>query len=90
MRIKLKDTNTKTIKKIQPIKSEESYILQLADVLIGALQYNKNGLNTSDAKVEIVKLISDNVIEGLDETTPYNKKKFNILLWEPYDENRNL
>lgn len=87
LRIKLKDTNCKTIKKIQPIQSYEGYILQLADVLIGALQYNKNGLDTSDAKMKIVNFIKDNVIEGIDETTPYNKNKFNILVWESNNDN---
>lgn len=85
LRIKLKDMNGKTIKKIQPIRSNESYILQLADVLIGAMQYNKNDLNTSTAKVSIVNYIKGNVIDGIDDTTPCNKTKFNILVWEPYE-----
>ena len=85
LRIKLKDTNGKTIKKIQPIRSNESYILQIADVLIGAMQYNKNRLNTSASKLEIVDLIKEHVVDGIEETTPYNKNKFNLLVWEPYE-----
>lgn len=85
LRIKIKDTNEKTIKKIQPIRSNESYLLQIADVLIGAMQYNKNGLNSSASKIEIIKTIKDNVIDGIDDTTPYNKSKFNIIVWEPYE-----
>lgn len=85
LRIKLKDTNEKTIKKIQPIRSNESYVLQIADVLIGAMQYNKNGLKTSASKLEIIKLINEYVVDGIEETTPYNKNKFNILVWEPYE-----
>lgn len=85
LRIKLKDNNKKTIIKIQPIRSNESYILQVVDVLIGAMQYNKNGLNTSVSKKEIINLIKENVVDGIDETTPYNKSKFNILVWEPYE-----
>ncbi|MBQ8472560.1 MAG: DUF3800 domain-containing protein [Bacilli bacterium] len=85
LRIKLKDTNGKTIKKIQPIRSNESYILQIADVLIGAMQYNKNGLNTSASKLEIVNFINEHVVDGIEETTPYNKSKFNLLVWEPYE-----
>ena len=89
LRFKLKDINSQTIKKIQPIRSNESYILQLADVLIGALQYNKNGLTTSSAKLKLIGLIKDNVSFGIDKTTPYNKNKFNVLVWEPY-ENKNM
>ena len=85
LRIKLKDNNKKTIIKIQPIRSNESYILQVVDVLIGAMQYNKNGLNISVSKKEIINLIKENVVDGIDETTPYNKSKFNILVWEPYE-----
>lgn len=85
LRIKLKDTNGKTIKKIQPIRSHESYILQIADLLVGAMQYNKNGLNTSASKLEIIKLIKEHVVDGIEETTPYNKNKFNLLVWEPYE-----
>ena len=85
LRIKLKDINEKTIKRIQPIRSNESYILQLADVLTGAIQYNKNGLNSSASKIKIINYIKENVVDGIDETTPYNKSKFNLLVWEPYD-----
>lgn len=88
LKLSLNDSNGKTIKKIQPIRSNESYILQITDVLIGALQYNKNGLNTSHSKMEIVRLIKDHVVDGIDETTPYNKNKFNILVWEPYENSR--
>ena len=49
------------------------------------MQYNKNGLNTSVSKKEIINLIKENVVDGIDETTPYNKSKFNILVWEPYE-----
>lgn len=87
LRMALNDTNAKTIKKIQPIRSNESYILQLADVLIGAMQYNKNGLNTSSSKLKVVNYIKENVIDGIEDTTPYNKNKFNLLVWKPYDNN---
>ncbi|MDD2391972.1 MAG: DUF3800 domain-containing protein [Bacilli bacterium] len=83
LRLKLKDTNNKTIRKIQPISSNESYILQVTDVLLGALQYHKNGADGSKAKLQIVDFIKNNVIDGIDETTPYNKNKFNILVWIP-------
>ena len=51
------------------------------------MQYNKNGLCSSDSKMKIVNYIKENVIDGIEETTPYNKNKFNILVWEPYEFN---
>ena len=40
LRIKMQDTNKKTIRKVQPIRSYEAPILQINDILIGALSYH--------------------------------------------------
>lgn len=85
LRIAMHDSNAKTIIKIQPIRSNESYLLQLSDVLIGAIQYHKNNKKTSRAKLEIVNLIQSYVTEELGTTTPFNKTKFNTLEWVPYE-----
>lgn len=83
LRYKLNDTNNKTIKKIQPILSNESYIIQLADLLVGALNYNFRSEKNSDSKKQILDLLNKRVVDGIDKTTPYSKNKFNILVWEP-------
>ena len=54
-------------------------------LLTGAMQYNKNGLNTSTPKLKVIDLIKDNVIDGIDDTTAFSKTKFNVMVWEPYE-----
>lgn len=81
LRNKLKDFNKKTIIKIQPIKSYESILLQLNDIVIGALShyYNYKDIPNNKSKSKIIDIITKNV--DLNETTPYSDTKFNLLLW---------
>lgn len=81
---KFRDFNQEIIRRIQQIRSEESQILQLADLLIGAVSYCNRELNTSNAKVELVRLIQERSGYSLRETTYYLEPKLNLLVWEPY------
>lgn len=78
---KMEAVNGKAIKQIQLIRSHENQILQLTDLLIGALNYHRRNLYTSEAKLEIVNLIKRYV--NIDSTSRYSEDKFNILIWEP-------
>lgn len=89
LRSNIVDTAGKTIKKMQPINSNESTILQMTDLIIGALTYYYRNLNENQAKIEIVNLIKSQSSCGLDASTPFGKRKFNIFIWEPdYDRNK--
>lgn len=55
LKIKILDTNNEIIKKVQPIKSYEAPILQINDILIGALSYSYRKLSDNDAKLNIIK-----------------------------------
>ena len=68
---------------MQPIRSHESTILQLTDIIIGALTYYYRKLNKNQSKVKVVNTIREKSIYGLDQNTPYMKDKFNILIWNP-------
>lgn len=50
------DFNKQIIRKIQLVHSHEIELLQLADVLIGALAYVNRGLTTSSAKRSLIQL----------------------------------
>lgn len=81
------DFHHNMIKKIQPIRSDESQIMQLADVLIGAVLYanrfnNDKNKEKSAAKKEIVELIKSKTHYSLSKSTYLNEKKFNMLFWE--------
>lgn len=77
---KARDKNK--ITRIQQIRSHESTILQLADLLIGALTYINRGLNTSEAKNEICRLIIEKTGQSLKESSHFSERKFNIFCFD--------
>lgn len=86
LRIKMSDTNKKTIKKVQPIRSYEAPILQLNDILIGALSYYYRKLNNNNTKLAIIDEIKKLYGSSLDITSYYSNTKFNIFLWRSKDD----
>ncbi len=90
LRIKMSDSNKKTIKKVQPIRSYESPILQMNDILIGALSYYYRQLDTNQTKLKIIDEIKRLYDGNLDTTSFYSNTKFNIFIWRSkYDSNYN-
>lgn len=90
LRIKMSDSNKKTIKKVQPIRSYESPILQINDILIGALSYYYRQLDTNQTKLKIIDEIKGLYDGNLDTTSFYSNTKFNIFIWKSkYDSNYN-
>jgi hypothetical protein len=80
------DFDRNIIKKIQLIRSEESEIIQLADILIGALSYLNRKLNTSTAKKQIIDHIKQRSGLSLEKNTLLQEKKFNLFLWQPQNK----
>lgn len=80
------DFEHEMIKKIQPIRSEESQILQLADVLIGAIIYNNRIFPTdhvnSLAKEKIIQRIKKISGYKLNGTNYLTERKINLFFWE--------
>lgn len=77
------------VKNIQLVRSEEIEIIQLADVLIGAVSYVNRELNTVDnGKAEIINLIMEKTGQSLKYTTTpkINHNKFDIFRWKPRSE----
>jgi len=73
----------KIIKRVQQVRSHEVEILQLTDLLIGAISYINRGLNTSKAKNELIDLIKQRSKCSLVKSTLLQERKFNIFIWEP-------
>lgn len=82
LRIKMQDTNKKTIKKVQPIRSYESSILQINDILIGALSYHYRNLSKNSVKLNIISEIKKLYQNDLNETSYCSNTKFNIFMWK--------
>lgn len=81
------DFNQNLITKIQIISSKDSEIMQLADILIGAVSYANRMLDKDDegkksnAKTEIINLIREKSKKSLLHTTPVKEYKFNIFIF---------
>lgn len=86
LRFKMSDTNKKTIKKVQPIRSYEAPILQINDILIGALSYYYRGLSENRIKLTIVNEINKFYQNSFDVSSYYNNTKFNIFIWRSGDD----
>ncbi|MDD4408162.1 MAG: DUF3800 domain-containing protein [Bacilli bacterium] len=69
LRIKKNDLNNKTIKKVQPIRSNDSSLLQLTDILIGALVYYNNFPTNTNKNKELVlnEIINNTKIKDTTE-----------------------
>ncbi len=81
LRIKFEDNNKKTIKKVQPIKSYEAPILQINDILIGALSYYYRNLSSNNVKLNIINNIKKLHQNSFDISSYYSDTKFNIFIW---------
>lgn len=86
LRIKMQDTNKKTIKKVQPIRSYEAPILQINDILIGALSYHYRNLSKNSVKLNIISEIKKLYQNNLNETSYCSNTKFNIFIWKSRDD----
>lgn len=78
------------VSKIQLVRSEELLILQLCDLIIGAIGYKNRFLSShfgqhkiSKAKSEVCQLIVEKTGLTLENSTSLYESKFNIFVWSP-------
>lgn len=77
------DFNQSLITRIQQVDSSDVELVQLADLLIGALVYYQRGLDSSEAKKQIIDLIKKKSGYSLQLSTLYREDKFNLFIWKP-------
>lgn len=81
------DFKGEVIKGVSQIDSKESEILQLADLLIGALSYYNREMHlreeSNEGKNKIINHIIDHHRINLSRTTNKNEDKFNLFVWQP-------
>lgn len=75
------DFDRSIIKSIELVQSHDVLLLQLADLLIGALSYAHRELNTSTAKLEVINHIKTRTQLSLKQSTLLKAEKFNLLVW---------
>lgn len=75
------DFSKEIIERIQLVRSHEVELLQLTDLLIGAVSYINRGLAGSPAKRHLVELIKQRSSYSLTRTTLLREDKVNLLRW---------
>ena len=75
------DFNRQIIERVQQIRSHESELLQMADLLIGAIGYHNRELTTNAAKLAVIRRIQRRSNKSLRNTTWLREAKLNLLCW---------
>ena len=79
----LHDFGRELIQGVQPVRSHEVELLQVADLLIGAVSYANRGLASSRAKLALIDTLQERLGRSLTQTTLREESKVNILIWHP-------
>lgn len=84
------DFSKEIIECVQSVHSHEIELLQLADLLIGAVGYANRGIQTSKAKQDIISLIREKSGYSLLSTTLLKEEKINLFFWNPKNDVDNV
>lgn len=80
---KFYDYNHECIATVQQIRSHESELMQLADLLIGAIGHANRFERKDTPKQQVVEKIISYLPSGsLSASTPYTYTKFNLFKWD--------
>lgn len=75
------DFSRQIIETLQIVRSNEVEILQMADLLIGAVSYANRNLTTSSAKLALVQRVRERSGYSLTRTTLFREDKVNLFVW---------
>lgn len=78
----LYDFSRDIIERVQLIHSREVDLLQLADLLIGAVSYANRGLQGNQGKLRLVDRLKERSRYRLTQTTLYREQKVNLFQWQ--------
>ena len=81
------DFNRSIIEFMQLVHSHDVQMVQLADLLIGAISYLNRGLKGSSAKEAIIARIKERSGYSLEKSTLYRENKVNLLRWQASESN---
>lgn len=76
------DFQSKIIERVQNVHSHEIELLQLADLIIGAISYVNRGLECNSAKLALVERIRKRSGYTLTKSTLLKENKLNIFIWQ--------
>jgi hypothetical protein len=79
------DFRGEVVRSVENVHSDQVSLLQLADLLIGAVGYANRGLQTSEAKAYIVGRLRQRTGYSLVKSTLPREEKFNVFVWKALD-----
>jgi len=77
------DFQRQMIRRVQVVRSHEANLLQVADILIGAVNAANRGMTTSSAKLEVIERVKERSGYSLLRSTLPSERKFNVFHWRP-------
>ncbi len=80
------DFDRQIIQNLQIVQSHEVELVQLADLLIGAVSYANRNLETSIAKLKLVELMRQLSGYSLTKTNLLRETKVNIFIWRATEQ----
>ena len=86
LRHNMYDFQREIIERVQTVRSHEVEILQLADLMIGAVSYVNRGLSGNAAKVALANTMQTRSGYSLSRTTLLRENKVNLLSWRSIED----
>ncbi|MGF2412238.1 DUF3800 domain-containing protein [Ferruginibacter sp.] len=81
------DYHNQIIRKVQQVHSHEVELLQITDLLVGAIGYLHRGLSKNEGKMRLIERIRSRSGYSLLKSTLYKEDKMNIFIWKPRTTN---
>jgi len=82
------DFSRTMIEKIQLVRSNEVELMQLADLLIGAISYVNRDLSGNSGKEELISKMRKQSGYSLTISTLLRESKVNLFFWNPNEDNK--
>lgn len=79
------DFSKEIVERVQITRSDENELMQLADLLIGAISYTARGLTGNRGKLRLIDYIKKQTGYVLTRSTLYREDKLNLLRWAPWE-----
>jgi hypothetical protein len=79
------DFDRKAVERLQQVRSHEIEGLQLADLLMGAINYANREATGSAAKRALVERVRERSRYALTRTTLVREQKLNLFVWKPQE-----
>jgi hypothetical protein len=71
------------VAKAQQIRSHEVELMQVVDILSGALSYTHRGLSGNEGKKKLIDVIEKSIGKKMLTSSAVDEDKFNVLVWKP-------